>query len=146
MSSRRAASIVGTLFALALAACVALSYSLGTCTQGDTDGHMAGLILGTPLALAAVGAFWISRSLDSAAAYVQVVVTGVLALVFGVFLAPFVGSTTIAGHHLCGDAYDEFVAYGHAIDRWVPLVQLLLFLAVFVVAALPLCARRTVRE
>lgn len=139
--SQLAASTVGTVLALAFSSCAAFSRGIENCTQGDTDSYFIGLIFSTPIAVAAVGAFWFSRSTTGWPAYAQAGITGAVALLLALLLVPWVASTTVAGHHSCGPMYDDYIPYGRAIDRFVPLLYLLLISAVLLSALLPLLSR-----
>jgi uncharacterized protein (DUF983 family) len=140
--SQSVASVAGTVLAVAFFSCAAFSRGIENCTQGDTDSYLVGLIFGTPVALAAVGAFWLSRSTTGWPAYAQAGVTAVVALALALVLVPWVASTTIAGHHPCGALYDEYVPYGRVIDRFVPLLYLALLSLVLGAALIPLVSRR----
>jgi hypothetical protein len=140
-----AASTVGTFLALAFSSCAAFSHGIESCTQGDTDSYFVGLIFGAPLALASAGAFWVSRFATGWPAYARAGITGAVALLLAVSLVPWVASTTVAGHHPCGALYDEYVPYGRAIDRFVPLLYLALLTLVVIAAALPLLSHRAKR-
>ena len=139
------ASTVGTILSVAFASCTAFSRGIENCTQGDTDSFLVGLIFGAPLALTAVGAFWISRSTTGWSAFVQASVTAATGALLCVLLVPWVTSTTFAGHHPCGALYDEYVPYGRAVDRFVPLVYLALLGLVVFFALLPLMRSRARR-
>lgn len=136
------ASSLGVVFVILFSLEMSLSLGLENCTQGDTDGYIGGLILAAPLALAAVGAFWMSRHAASRIGWVRSGIVAIVGLALSLELVPWVIATTLAGHHPCGADYNAYRLTGRAIDRWVPLLDLLLVLAVAFSATLPLWWQR----
>ena len=96
-----------------------LSLFVGTCTMGDTDRFVAGLILGMPAAVAVLallrrasaGEGWRRRA---------AVTTEVLAVVVLCMWAPLAIST-VFGHHLCGREFDEYPMSDW--ERFIPIAH-----------------------
>ena len=105
-----------------------LSRFVGTCTQGDTDRFLVGVIFGAP-----VGAFALvliplnaaQTTLDKALMFM----TSLLSTIPLYLYFPLMVSVTLGGHHLCGPEFDDYLGYSSAWKRYIPLLHVVLALA-----------------
>ena len=140
-TTRRAASIAAVALFATYTLSTWASVLSETCTQGGTDGHFAGLVVGAPLALFALALLWRSRDAQGWPRYLRwLVLAGVAVLLR--LLVPWTLSATIEGHHPCGAKYDAYLQYARGIDRFVPLLHLVLTLAAASLVLGPIRMRR----
>lgn len=96
-----------------------LSRFARTCTMGDTDRFVSGLIVGMPAAVAAIallllapaGTGWRKGALAA---------TGVLAVVVLCLWVPLAISAGVQGHHLCGPEFDGYLGEMSGWARLIP--------------------------
>ena len=83
-----------------------LSRFAGTCTMGDTDRFVAGLILGVPAAAIAVALLLVSQL--RARWQIGVLLASAPFALLALYLwIPLAISAGLRGHHLCGPEFDD---------------------------------------
>jgi hypothetical protein len=102
-----------------------LSRFVGTCTMGDTDRFVTGLILGAPAALVAV-VLVLRQPPRSPLRDGSAIATFVLGPAILYLYTPLAFSTSLAGHHLCGLGFDEYLSPADSWKRAIPLVHVAL--------------------
>jgi hypothetical protein len=102
-----------------------LSRFAGTCTMGDTDRFVAGMILGMPAAAIAVGLLVITPSRTRWQIGI-VLATALLATVVLCFWTPLAISAGLRGHHLCGPEFDDYLGATRGWERLIPLAHVAL--------------------
>jgi hypothetical protein len=108
-----------------------LSRFVGTCTMGNTDQFVAGMILGMPAAAIAVGLLVIAQSRTRGQMGI-VLVSSLLAAVVLCLWTPLAISAGIRGHHLCGPEFDDYLSATRGWERLIPLAHVVLASALLV--------------
>jgi hypothetical protein len=99
-----------------------LSRLSGTCTMGDTDRFVAGMIVGMPAAVVAVPLLLLAPARTDWRMG-AVFATGLLAVVVLCLWVPLAVSAGIQGHHLCGSEFDEYLVATSGWERLIPLAH-----------------------
>jgi len=119
---RRLVFIVISLLVLWYTVHAVLSRFVGTCTMGDTDRFVAGIILGIPAAVIAVALLQVGQANTSRRRGI-VLATLPVALVVLYLWVPLAISTGIQGHHLCGSEFDEYLDTRSKWERLIPFAH-----------------------
>jgi len=94
----------------------------GTCTMGDTDRFVAGLILGVPAAAIAVALLLVSE--PRARWQIGVLLASSPFALLALYLwIPLAISAGIRGHHLCGPEFDDHLVGTTGWERLIPLAH-----------------------
>jgi hypothetical protein len=99
-----------------------LSPFAGTCTMGDTDRFVAGMIVGTPAAAGAIALLQLAPA-PPGWRMGAVLVTGLLAIAVLCLWIRFAISAGIQGHHLCGPEFDGYLVATSGWQRLIPLAH-----------------------
>ena len=101
-----------------------LSRFAGTCTMGDTDRFVAGMIIGAPGAAGAMALLFLAPT-RTGWRMAGVLATGLLAFMVLWIWVPLALSAGIHGHHLCGPEFDEYLAVSSRWERFIPLAHVM---------------------
>jgi hypothetical protein len=115
-----------------------LSRFVGTCTMGDTDRFVTGIIFGMPAAVIAVALLLLAGANTGWRMGVELAIVP-LALVIISLWVPLAISAGIRGHHLCGPEFDEYLITTSAWKRVIPVVHVAAATALLVSAFLNVC-------
>lgn len=128
---------IGILFSVLYALNAWLGSVAGTCTMGD-DGHfIASIIYGLPIALIAGITLWRSRNISQYGTFA--LFSSVISCVFVVFIwAPILWSTSIQGNHLCGSEFNYYINGPYTLERFVPLLHIIVIVVLFLFTTLGL--------
>jgi len=108
-----------------------LSRFVGTCTMGDTDRFVEGMILGMPAAAVAVGLLVITSSRTRWQIGI-VLATALLATVVLYLWTPLAISAGLQGHHLCGPDFDDYLGATSGWERQIPSAHVALASALLI--------------
>ena len=129
----RASTIFGWLLSLALLVGIAGPY-FGTCTQGDDDSWLAGLLVFAPIGL--IGLMFAAKGAKLGPRYTWLALPHLATVAIGVQLIPsYFMQTTIGGIHVCsvrdGGGFNEAPSLLQQV--WAPAWLAILFIIVYVV-------------
>jgi hypothetical protein len=99
-----------------------LSRFAGTCTMGDTDRFVAGMIVGMPAAAVAAPLLLLAPA-RTGWRMGAVLAIGLLAVVVLCLWVPLAISAGIQGHHLCGSEFDGYRLATNGWERLIPLAH-----------------------
>ena len=108
-----------------------LSRFAGTCTMGDTDRFLGGMMLGAPAAASAVVLLLVAPPPVRWRIGVMIAIAP-LALVVLYLWIPLAISAGVRGHHLCGPEFDEYLDAASGWERLIPLGHVTAALALLV--------------
>jgi len=99
-----------------------LSRFVGTCTMGDTDRFVAGMVFGVPAGVIAAALLLLAQA-RAVWRIGFVLATGPLALLTICLWAPLAVSAGIQGHHLCGPEFDGYLVATYGWERLIPVAH-----------------------
>ena len=122
-----------------------LSRYAGTCTTGDVDRFVAGVLVGVPAGVAAVVLLlkWEPRTRWAMASLLAPLL---LAFVPMVLYARLAISAGVGGHHLCGPAFNDYLSASYTWERFIPLVHVVLGAAIALAAGIKVSQGRTIAD
>lgn len=123
--------IVVPILVLWYAGQAVLSRFAGTCTMGDTDRFLGGMMLGAPGAASAVVLLLVAPPRVRWRTGVMIAIAP-LSLVVLYLWIPLAISAGVRGHHLCGPEFDAYLDAASGWERLIPLAHVAAALALLV--------------